>query len=59
MIATHFEKNGAFDPVTRDIVDKNVMISNHHLKKASDDFLLTNPWAYQYIPGDNMYTVKM
>ena len=55
----HFEKNGAFDPVTRDIVDKNVMIPNHHLKKASDDFLATNPWAYQYIPGDNMYTVKM
>ena len=55
----HFEKNGTFDPVTRDQVDKNIMVPNLHLKKASDDFLNTNPWAYQYIPGDNMFTVKM
>ena len=59
MITLHFEKNGYFDPVTRDEVDPKIMIPNIHLKKASDDFLTNNPWAYQYIPGDDMFSVKM
>ena len=59
MITLHFEKNGTFDPVTREVVNQTIMVPNIHLKKASDDFLATNPWSYQYIPGDDMYSVKM
>lgn len=46
MIELHFEKNGTFDPVTRDEVDPSIMISNIYLKKAADDFLTKNPWAF-------------
>ena len=46
MIVKHFNMSGAFDPVTRQQVDPNVLIPNHMLKKASQDFLTQNPWAY-------------
>jgi len=39
MITKHFEKNGAFDPFTRQEVDPKIMISNIFIKKATQDFL--------------------
>lgn len=59
MIDLHFQKNGPFDPITREQVDPKIMITNIYLKKAADDFLVNNPWAYQYIPGEDIYSVKM
>ena len=59
MILLHFYKNGNFDPITREEVDPMIMIGNIYLKKAADDFLVNNPWAYQYIPGEDIYSVKM
>ena len=39
MIEKHFSYQGGFDPVTRQEVDPSVLIPNHMLKKASQDFL--------------------
>ena len=36
MIKKHFEVAGAFDPLTRQEVDPEVLIPNHKLKQATD-----------------------
>lgn len=39
-IKKHFEVAGAFDPLTRQEVDPKVLIPNHKLKQATDQFVL-------------------
>ena len=38
-IVEHFRKLGAFDPTTREQVNTNIIIPNHTLKQACEDFL--------------------
>ena len=59
MIVKHFNMSGAFDPVTRQQVDPDVLIPNHMLKKASQDFLSQNPWAYQHLINEDYNTILM
>lgn len=51
--------SGPTDPITRQEVDPNVMIPNHMLKKASEDFLSKNPWAYQHIINEDFRNLMM
>jgi len=51
LIKRHFEVNGAFDPLTREEVNPEMLILNKNLKQATQDFLQKNPWAFEYIPG--------
>jgi len=50
-IQKHFHMNGYTDPITREKVCPDIMIQNRQLKKAIDDFLAANPWAYKHMPG--------
>ncbi len=50
--------NGYFDPQTRSDV-KNELITNQSIKHATEDFLRENPWAYEYSPYDNIYSIMM
>ncbi len=38
-IMRHFEKNGNFDPVTREVVDPRILIPNRYIKQATEDYL--------------------
>jgi len=59
MISKHFKMNGAFDPITRQEVDPSVMIPNHMLKKASENFLTQNPWAFEHILNEDYRKIMM
>ncbi len=59
MIKKHFAMSGAFDPITRQEVDPNVLIPNHALKKASETFLSQNPWAFQHMLNEDYHTISM
>ena len=59
MILKHFDMSGAFDPITRQEVNRSIMVPNHTLKKASLDFLAKNPWAYQHIINEDYRGVFM
>jgi STIP1 family protein 1 len=45
VITEHLEKNGDFDPVTRNRLQLSDLRANLALKAATDEFLLRNPWA--------------
>jgi hypothetical protein len=38
--------------MTRLSVRPDVIIENRQLKQAIDEFLIKNPWAFKYIPGE-------
>lgn len=58
-ISKHFEKNGNFDPMTREEVDPNVLILNKQIKQATQDFLMQNPWAFERIYGETLDQISM
>ena len=58
-IEKHFQVNGAFDPLTREECNKNIIIPNKKIKHATEEFLRENPWGFEHFPGDNIQTVIM
>lgn len=58
-ILRHFQYNGNIDPLTREEVDPRVLIPNKNIKQAIQDFLASNPWAFEYIPGQTTADMKM
>ena len=38
-IEKHFQINGAFDPLTREEINKKIIIPNKKIKHATEDFL--------------------
>lgn len=50
-IIKHFKVNGNFDPLTRQEVNPTILIENQSIKQATQDFVLKNPWAFEYVPG--------
>lgn len=58
-IIKHFEKNGNFDPMTREEVNPAILIPNKSLKYASQEFLLNNPWAFERVYGETLEQIKM
>lgn len=48
----HLQKNGRTDPFTRQPI-KGPLYPNISIKKAVQDFLQRNPWAYEYSEGEN------
>lgn len=52
-IMKHFSYNGWNDPVTRENVRQDVIVENRNLKKAIENFLKQNPWAYNHMPASN------
>jgi STIP1 family protein 1 len=48
----HIEKNGRTDPFTRQPI-KGALYPNVAIRKAVQDFLERNPWAYEYTEGEN------
>ena len=55
----HFERNGNFDPVTREEVDPKILIENKHLKHATADFLTKHPWAFERVYGETIEQIHM
>lgn len=58
-ILRHFEKNGHFDPMTREDVNPAILILNKQIKQATQDFLQKNPWAFERIYGENIDQLSM
>ena len=58
-ILRHFRFNGNNDPLTRQEVDPTVLIPNKNIKQAIQDFLGSNPWAFEYIPGQQIADIQM
>ena len=58
-IKKHFEKNGNFDPMTREEVNPNILILNKPIKYATQEYLIKNPWAYQRIYGETLEQLSM
>jgi hypothetical protein len=54
VICKHFEFNGNIDPQTREEVDPKLLISNKHIKHATEDFIAKNPWSFEHIPGESL-----
>ncbi len=45
--------------MTREEVDPAVLIENKNIKQATQDYLIVNPWAYQFIPGEKLENMHM
>ena len=58
-IMRHFERNGNFDPITRQEVDSEILIENKHIKHATADFLTKNPWAFERVYRETIDMVHM
>ena len=58
-ILRHFQYNGNTDPMTREEVDPEVLILNKNIKQATQDYLMKNPWAFEYIPGEKIENIQM
>lgn len=58
-IIQHFKVNGNFDPLTREEVDPNLLIPNRNIKQATQEFLSSNPWAFEYIPGHSLQDMHL
>ncbi|ETB60446.1 hypothetical protein YYC_02729 [Plasmodium yoelii 17X] len=43
----HVKHNGSFDPVSREQFSIREVIPNYAIKEATDNFLKTNPWAFE------------
>eukprot|EP01066_Platyproteum_vivax_P002538 Platyproteum_vivax@DN13102_c0_g1_i1.p1 len=46
LLYEHFNKNGWFDPVTRQPIKQAEMFPNLAIKEATEEFLARNPWAF-------------
>jgi len=46
-------------PVTQVKVDKNVKIANRRIKRATEDFLKNNPWAYDFDPRQKYNSIRI
>ena len=58
-IKRHFERNGNFDPITRQEVNPEVLIKNIHIKHATADFLTKNPWAFEHVYAETLHKIHM
>mmetsp|Transcript_33256 Transcript_33256/g.30198 ORF Transcript_33256/g.30198 Transcript_33256/m.30198 type:complete len:92 (-) Transcript_33256:136-411(-) len=54
----HLNRNGNTDPVTREPINPEAVVPNHNLKQAIDVFLHTNPWAFEFMPGETYKDIK-
>lgn len=52
VIEEHLKKNGNIDPVTRKPISGN-LFPNLAVKQGIADFLQYNPWAFEYMTGEN------
>merc|ERR1711990_247554 len=58
-ILRHFNRNGNFDPITRQEVDPSILIENKHIKHATADFLAHNPWAFERVFHETINQIHM
>ena len=58
-IQKHFKTNGNFDPLNREKVDPNNLITNYSIKHATEEFLRSNPWAFEFTPYDKLENINM
>ena len=57
-ILKHFEVNGRIDPLTREDVGETC-IENKSIKHATEEFLKSQPWGYEFIPGEKIHSIIM
>ena len=55
----HFSANDNFDPLNREKVDPKILITNYNIKHATEEFLRTNPWAFEFTPYDKLESIMM
>lgn len=53
-LLAYFQTNGCFDPASSDPVDPKLLFPNTTLKKAVNDYLDRNPWAFEFVPGQTL-----
>ena len=58
-ILLHFKRNGPTCPMTRQQLNPDVLIPNQNIKQATSEFLVQNPWAFEYIPGQTLEALHM
>ena len=47
VLVEHFKKSGGIDPTTRKPIS-TAFYPNVNIKKATEEFLLKNPWAFEF-----------
>lgn len=45
--------------MTREEVKVKELISNKHIKHATEAFLRENPWSFEHFPGETIMSVHM
>lgn len=58
-VMKHFQINGNFDPLNREQVDTKILLTNYNIKHATEEFLRSNPWAFEFTPYDSLENIKM
>ena len=58
-VMKHFSINGNFDPLNREQVDPKILTVNYNIKHATEEFLRSNPWAFEFTPYDSLESIKM
>mmetsp|Transcript_29609 Transcript_29609/g.39383 ORF Transcript_29609/g.39383 Transcript_29609/m.39383 type:complete len:95 (+) Transcript_29609:1008-1292(+) len=46
-------------PLTSQPVNPDVIIPNKRIKKATEDFIEKNPWAYDFDPRQDFHQIKV
>ena len=59
IILKHFQVNGNNDPLTREDVCPTNLVTNKNIKQATEDFMVKNPWAFEWLPGENIESIMM
>ncbi|CAD8121653.1 unnamed protein product [Paramecium sonneborni] len=57
MLIEAIKKNGPSDPTTRQPISKN-FYPNLNVKQATQDFLLKNPWAFEFQKGEEYQSIE-
>lgn len=45
--------------MTREEVDPEVMIFNKNIKQATSDYLMKNPWSFEFVPCEKLANIWM
>lgn len=57
VLVEHFKKNGAIDPTTRKPISPN-FYPNQNIKTATEEFLLKNPWAFEFSQNEDYHDIE-
>ena len=54
ILSKYIKENGNRDPTTSETINPSKIFPNFNIKQATEEFILENPWAYNYQSEDSL-----